>query len=105
MIEKPNVDEAPSNLAVLGRYIVTPEIFNILKHQEPGKGGEIQLTDALKTLSKSEAIYAYEFEGKRYDVGDKLGYLEATIDFALKREALRDDFLEILNDRVKKYKK
>ncbi|WP_122641328.1 UTP--glucose-1-phosphate uridylyltransferase GalU [Romboutsia sp. Marseille-P6047] len=96
MVEKPNVEDAPSNIAILGRYIITPEIFNILENQEPGKGGEIQLTDALQTLATKEAIYAYNFEGRRYDVGDKLGFLEATVDFALKRPELRDDFMEFL---------
>ena len=96
MVEKPAVEEAPSNIAILGRYIITPEIFNILENQEPGKGGEIQLTDALQTLATKEAIYAYNFEGRRYDVGDKLGFLEATVDFALKRPELRDEFIEFL---------
>ena len=100
MIEKPKVEEAPSNIAILGRYIITPDIFDILENQEPGKGGEIQLTDALKTLAAHEAIYAYNFEGKRYDVGDKLGFLEATVDFALKRPELRDKFIEFLEDRI-----
>lgn len=102
MIEKPNKDEAPSNIAILGRYIINPSIFETLEKQEPGKGGEIQLTDALKTLSKQEAIYAYDFEGRRYDVGDKLGFLEATIDFALKKENLRDDLLSYMKDIVDK---
>ena len=102
MVEKPSVEEAPSNVAILGRYIITPEIFNILENQEPGKGGEIQLTDALKTLGKQEAIYAYNFEGRRYDVGDKLGFLEATIDFALKRDNLRDDLLAYMKDVINK---
>ena len=102
MIEKPKVEEAPSNIAILGRYIITPDIFDILENQEPGKCGEIQLTDALKTLANHEAIYAYNFEGKRYDVGDKLGFLEATVDFALKRPELRDQFMEFLNTKTKK---
>ena len=101
MVEKPSVEEAPSNVAILGRYIITPAIFNILENQEPGKGGEIQLTDALKTLGKQEAIYAYNFEGRRYDVGDKLGFLEATIDFALKRDNLRDDLLAYMKNVIK----
>lgn len=100
MVEKPNVEEAPSNIAILGRYIITPAIFDILENQEAGKGGEIQLTDALKTLGNQEAIYAYKFEGKRYDVGDKLGFLKATVDFALKRDCLKDDFMEFLKDKV-----
>ena len=100
MVEKPSIEEAPSNIAILGRYIITPAIFEILEKQEPGKGGEIQLTDALKTLAQHEAIYAYNFEGRRYDVGDKLGFLEATVDFALKRPELRDKFIEFLEDRI-----
>ena len=102
MVEKPAVEEAPSNIAILGRYIITPEIFNILENQAPGKGGEIQLTDALQTLATKEAIYAYNFEGRRYDVGDKLGFLEATVDFALKRPELRDDFIEFLKTKSDK---
>ena len=99
MVEKPSIEEAPSNIAILGRYIITPEIFNILENQAPGKGGEIQLTDALQTLATKEAIYAYNFEGRRYDVGDKLGFLEATVDFALKRPELRDEFIEFLKTK------
>ena len=100
MVEKPSVEEAPSNIAILGRYIITPEIFNILENQEPGKGGEIQLTDALQTLATKEAIYAYNFEGRRYDVGDKLGFLEATVDFALKRPELKNDFITFLKSKA-----
>ncbi len=100
MVEKPSVEEAPSNIAILGRYIITPAIFDILENQEPGKGGEIQLTDALKTLGNQEAIYAYNFEGRRYDVGDKFGFLEATIDFALKRDNLRDDLMDYMRKIV-----
>ncbi|OFI05002.1 UTP--glucose-1-phosphate uridylyltransferase [Clostridium acetireducens DSM 10703] len=96
LVEKPSIEEAPSSVAILGRYILTPSIFNILDKTKPGKGGEIQLTDALKTLAKSEAMYAYSFEGKRYDVGDKLGFLKATVEFALKREDLREDFVNYL---------
>jgi UTP--glucose-1-phosphate uridylyltransferase len=100
MVEKPKVEEAPSNIAILGRYIITSDIFEILEKQAPGKGGEIQLTDALKTLAKYEAIYAYNFEGRRYDVGDKLGFLEATVDFALKRLELRDEFMNFLTNKI-----
>ena len=96
LMEKPKVEEAPSNIAILGRYIITPRIFEILENTVPGKGGEIQLTDALRTLVTTEAIYAYNFEGRRYDVGDKLGFLEATVEFALKREDLRDEFMNYL---------
>ena len=102
LIEKPSIDEAPSNIAILGRYIISPRIFDILEHTAPGKGGEIQLTDALKELAQKEAMYAYNFEGRRYDVGDKLGFLEATVEFALKREGLRDEFLEYLKNILAK---
>lgn len=100
LIEKPKVDEAPSNVAILGRYIINPAIFEILDNTKPGKGGEIQLTDALKTLISKEDIYAYIFEGKRYDVGDKLGFLQATVEYALKRDDLRDDFMNYLKNIV-----
>lgn len=96
LIEKPKADEAPSNIAILGRYIITPQIFDILDNTVPGKGGEIQLTDALRVLIQSEAMYAYNFEGRRYDVGDKLGFLKATVEFALKREELKKPFMEYL---------
>ena len=96
LVEKPSVDEAPSNTAILGRYIVTPKIFDILDNTKPGKGNEIQLTDALLELIKEEAMYAYNFEGKRYDVGDKLGFLEATVEYALRKPEIRDDFINYL---------
>lgn len=96
LVEKPAIEDAPSNVAILGRYIVTPTIFDILDNTSPGKGGEIQLTDALKTLISKEAMYAYDFKGRRYDVGNKLGYLQATVDFALKREELKEPFMEYL---------
>ncbi|MDK2804112.1 MAG: UTP--glucose-phosphate uridylyltransferase [Peptostreptococcaceae bacterium] len=100
LIEKPDIETAPSNIAILGRYIITPEIFDILENTKPGKNGEIQLTDGLKALCKNQAMYAYVFEGKRYDVGDKLGFLEATVDFALKNPELRDGFLEYMKKTV-----
>jgi UTP--glucose-1-phosphate uridylyltransferase len=96
MVEKPERDKAPSNIAILGRYVITPEIFAILEETKPGKGGEIQLTDALKTLSETQAMYAYQFEGKRYDIGNKLGYLVATVEFALNRPDLAGPFREYL---------
>ncbi|VYU31737.1 UTP--glucose-1-phosphate uridylyltransferase GalU [Clostridium tertium] len=99
LVEKPAVEEAPSNVAILGRYIITPQIFEVLKNTAPGKGGEIQLTDALQTLIDSEAMYAYNFEGRRYDVGDKLGFLQATVEFALKRDDLREPFIEYLTNK------
>ncbi len=100
LVEKPAAGLAPSNIAILGRYIINPAIFEILERTQPGKGGEIQLTDALKELAHKEAMYAYIFEGKRYDVGDKLGFLQATVEFALRREDLREDFLEYLKTVV-----
>ena len=102
MVEKPAVSEAPSRLAVLGRYIITPEIFSILECTKPGRGGEIQLTDALRVLAAEQNIFAYNFEGRRYDVGDKQGFLEATVEYALKRPELREKFLDYLKDTVAK---
>lgn len=100
LVEKPSIEEAPTNVAILGRYIVTPRIFEILEDTEPGKGGEIQLTDALLQLLKHEDMYAYNFKGKRYDVGDKLGFLEATIEYALRRPQLNEDFKKYLRSIV-----
>lgn len=99
LVEKPSPEEAPSNIAILGRYIITPEIFKHIENTKPGKGGEIQLTDALKSLITQEVMYAYEFDGKRYDVGDKLGFLQATIEYALKKPELRDDFIKYLESK------
>lgn len=96
LVEKPEPGKAPSNIAILGRYIITPKIFEILENTKPGKGNEIQLTDALLELIKHEAMYAYDFEGRRYDVGDKLGFLQATVEYALRKEELRDGFIEYL---------
>ncbi len=96
LVEKPDMKQAPSRVAILGRYIISPAIFEILAHTEPGKGGEIQLTDALQELAKREAMYAYIFEGRRYDVGDRQGFLEATVEYALRREELREEFLSYL---------
>ncbi|MDW7671512.1 MAG: UTP--glucose-1-phosphate uridylyltransferase GalU [Bacillota bacterium] len=98
LVEKPAVNEAPTNIAILGRYIISPQIFPILEITPPGKNGEIQLTDALRTLVKQEAMYAYIFEGKRYDVGDKMGFLQATVEFALKREDLKEPFMNYLKE-------
>lgn len=100
LIEKPSMEEAPSQLAVLGRYIIEPEIFELLEKTPPGRGGEIQLTDALKVLAVKKAIYAYRFSGRRYDVGDKEGFLEATVEFALKRPDLRERFLQYLTTSI-----
>ena len=98
LIEKPDPAKAPSNLAVIGRYILTPEIFKALKKTSPGKLGEIQLTDALKILLQIEDIYGYKFTGTRYDAGDKLGFLKATVEFALKRKDLGKEFRKYLKE-------
>jgi UTP--glucose-1-phosphate uridylyltransferase len=100
LVEKPKPEEAPSDLAIIGRYILTPEIFPILEKLEPGKGGEIQLTDAILNLSREEAIYGCKFEGIRHDCGDKLGFLKATVDFALKREEFNGEFEQYLRQRL-----
>ena len=96
MVEKPHPKNAPSNLAIIGRYILTPEIFYALEETRPGKGGEIQLTDGLRKLSKKQPIYAYEFEGDRYDAGDKLGFLMANVSFALNRSDIKKEFRRFL---------
>ncbi|ACK42900.1 MULTISPECIES: UTP--glucose-1-phosphate uridylyltransferase GalU [Dictyoglomus] len=96
LVEKPLIEEAPSDLAIVGRYILTPGIFYMLEKVKPGRGGEIQLTDGLKLLLEKEAIYAYEFKGKRYDTGSKLGFLIASVELALKREGLGEQFREYL---------
>ena len=96
MVEKPKMEEAPSNLAIIGRYVLTPEIFHSIESVEPGSGGEIQLTDGLKHLLRNRPIYGFKFEGTRYDAGDKLGFLKATVEFALKRYDLGGPFREYL---------
>jgi UTP--glucose-1-phosphate uridylyltransferase len=96
MVEKPKFEEAPSNLAIIGRYILTPAIFDVLSRTQTGAGGELQLTDALRGLLQQEKMYAYVYEGKRHDAGDKLGFLKATIEFALKREDLGGRLREYL---------
>jgi len=96
LVEKPKAADAPSNLAIIGRYVLTPEVFDSLESIEPGSGGEIQLTDGLKHLLRSRPIYGYRFEGTRYDAGDKLGFLKATVEFALKRFDLGEQFREYL---------
>ncbi len=103
MVEKPKPEEAPSDIAVLGRYIITPEIFECIEQTGKGAGGEIQLTDALKLLSTKQAMYAYDFIGRRYDVGDRMGYLEAMVEYALDRPDLKDSFaayLKKITDRL-----
>ncbi|HAL32289.1 MAG TPA: UTP--glucose-1-phosphate uridylyltransferase [Lachnospiraceae bacterium] len=96
LVEKPPVDEAPSDIAILGRYILTPDVFRYLENQERGAGGEIQLTDAIKRMAKDEAVYAYDFKGHRYDCGSKIGFLQASIEFGLRREELRNELEEYI---------
>lgn len=95
-VEKPAVELAPSNLAIMGRYILTPEIFDLLENQETGSGGEIQLTDAIQRLNSIQNVFAYDFEGTRYDVGEKLGFIKTTIEMALSRDDLRDSLFDYL---------
>jgi UTP--glucose-1-phosphate uridylyltransferase len=101
LIEKPSTEDAPTNVAIVGRYIITPAIFAILENTKPGKGGEIQLTDALLELAKIEDMYAYVFKGKRYDVGNVIGFLEANIEYGLRNEDIKQDFSEYLIRLVK----
>lgn len=99
-VEKPDRGKAPSNLAIMGRYVLTPEIFSILEIQEEGAGGEIQLTDAIQKLNQEQYVYAYQFEGNRFDVGDKLGFITTTIDFALENEELYKPLLQYMKEKV-----
>lgn len=103
LIEKPLPDQAPSNLAVIGRYIIEPEVFAILEHSQPGKGGEIQLTDALRVMNQNKQMIAYRLEGERYDIGDKFGYMKATIDFALERPDLGGQVRKYLQQLVRSW--
>ncbi|RRN69912.1 UTP--glucose-1-phosphate uridylyltransferase GalU [Peribacillus simplex] len=102
-VEKPELGTAPSNLAIMGRYILTPEIFSLLDQQEAGAGGEIQLTDAIQKLNQIQQVYAYDFEGKRYDVGEKLGFVKTTLEFAMQNEEIKDDLVEFLEQMVKDF--
>jgi UTP--glucose-1-phosphate uridylyltransferase len=104
LVEKPEPDEAPSNLAVIGRYVLTPEVFDCLRETSPGRGGEIQLTDAIALLSEQQAVYAWVFEGGRFDVGNKLEYLKATIELAIDREDLGEGLRAYLADLVQRKK-
>jgi UTP--glucose-1-phosphate uridylyltransferase len=103
LVEKPAKEEAPSNYAIMGRYVLRPEIFDILDNLAPGAGNEIQLTDAIKTLNDSQIVLAYQFAGERYDVGDKLGFVKATVDFALQRDDLKDNMIDYLKGVSQKY--
>lgn len=103
LVEKPKMAEAPSNYAIMGRYVLRPEIFTILDNLAPGAGNEIQLTDAIKKLNEEQVVLAYEFTGDRYDVGDKLGFVKATVDFALQRDDLKEDMLNYLQEITKNH--
>jgi UTP--glucose-1-phosphate uridylyltransferase len=96
MVEKPKFEDAPSTQAIIGRYVLTPRVFELLEQTAPGAGGEIQLTDGIKALAKEERVFGYNFEGKRFDAGDKFGMLQATVEFALKRPEFADKFREYL---------
>lgn len=100
-VEKPALGTAPSNLAIMGRYVLTPEIFKHLSKQQIGAGGEIQLTDAIQMLNEEQNVFAFDFEGKRYDVGDVLGFVQTTVEFALKDKKIKDDFVAYLRDIIK----
>ncbi|WP_181349602.1 UTP--glucose-1-phosphate uridylyltransferase GalU [Thalassobacillus sp. CUG 92003] len=102
LVEKPSKEEAPSNFAIMGRYVMTPEVFEILETLPPGKGNEIQLTDAIKILNTKQPVWAYKFKGARYDIGNKLGFIDATIDFALNRSDLKEDIEALLERKLKK---
>jgi UTP--glucose-1-phosphate uridylyltransferase len=103
LVEKPDLENAPSDMAIMGRYILTPAIFDILENQEPGAGGEIQLTDAISTLAETENVYAYEYVGTRYDVGEKLGFIKTTLDFALKRDELREELIAYMKELLDRH--
>lgn len=103
-VEKPKKGTAPSNLAIMGRYVLTPEIFDLLENQETGAGGEIQLTDAIQHLNELQSVYAYDFQGTRYDVGEKFGFIQTTIEFALKHEDLKEQLLDLMKELVENEK-
>ena len=104
-VEKPKPEDAPSDLAIIGRYLLTPEIFSILETQNPGAGNEIQLTDAIDTLNKTQRVFAREFTGDRYDVGDKFGFMKTSIDYALKHPQVKDDMKQYIIELGKKLDK
>lgn len=104
-VEKPAPGTAPSNLAIMGRYVLTPEIFMFLDKQEKGAGGEIQLTDAIQQLNQIQRVFAYDFEGKRYDVGEKIGFIKTTIEFALQHEDLQKDVLDYMKELISVHEK
>lgn len=103
-VEKPTMDKAPSDLAIIGRYLLTPEVFDILDNQKPGKGGEIQLTDAIDTLNQTQRVFAHEFKGQRYDVGNKLGYVQTNIEYGLTHPEIQDklkNYILVLAEKLK----
>jgi len=104
-IEKPQPGDAPSNLAIMGRYILTPEVMMFLDNQELGAGGEVQLTDAIQKLNEIQRVFAYEFQGDRYDVGEKLGFIKTSIELALKRDELRPELLHFIEDLLERHKR
>lgn len=104
LVEKPKVEEAPSNLAIPGRYVLSPDIFDCLRRTKPGRGGEIQLTDALQILAKEKSLYAHAFKGDRYDTGDRVGFIDATLSFALRRPELKDSILKLLKKYIEETK-
>jgi UTP--glucose-1-phosphate uridylyltransferase len=104
IVEKPPPEEAPSNLAVIGRYILTPEVFDALRETPPDTNGEVQLTDAIRLLAREQAVYAFTYEGPRYDIGKKLDYLRATVELAAEREDLGKEFRQFLADFVQRKK-
>src|SRR5690606_6269346 len=103
-VEKPAHGTAPSNLAIMGRYILTPEIFMFLEKKERGAGGEIQLTDAIQQLNQIQRVFAYDFEGKRYDVGEKLGFVKTTVEFALENDEIKVELVNFLEELLGKNK-
>ena len=107
-VEKPKVEDAPSDMAIIGRYLLTPEIFGILENQKPGAGNEIQLTDAIDTLNKTQRVFAHKFTGTRYDVGDKFGFMKTSIEYSLKHPQIKDDMRQLildLSDEIRKDEK
>ncbi|MEI5907340.1 UTP--glucose-1-phosphate uridylyltransferase GalU [Bacillus spongiae] len=100
LVEKPDIEEAPSRFAIMGRYILRPEIFEVLENLAPGSGGEIQLTDAINIMNQTQAVFAYQFQGQRYDIGTKVGFIRATIDFAIQRPNFREEVLRYLNEVI-----
>ncbi len=95
-VEKPDIDKAPSDYAIIGRYLLTPEIFEILAHQKPGRGGEVQLTDAIDTMNKTQRVFAHVFNGERHDVGNKEGYLETSIEYGLSHPEIKDELRQYI---------